>query len=76
MMARFTRVLTSKEFVELKPYIKYLHQQYGGDFTEFTATFEKLVQQRLINRTPTVRLIANRYMAEKQVPNLPKCLTV
>jgi len=75
-MARFTRVLTSKEFVELKPYIKYLHQEYRGDFAEFTATFEKLVQRRLINRTPIVRLIANGYMADKKVLNLPKCLIV
>lgn len=76
MMARFTRVLTSKEFVELKPYIKYLHQGTEVDEAEFTATLEMLVHRRLINRTPTVRVLAERYKADKQVPNLPKCLTV
>jgi hypothetical protein len=74
-MARFTRVLTSKEFVELKRYIKYLHQGTELDEAEFTATLEMLVHRRLVNRTPTVRVIAERYMADKQVPNLPKCLT-
>jgi len=75
-MARFTRVLTSKEFVELKPYIKYLHQGTAVDEAEFTATLEKLVNGRLIVRTPTIRFIAGRYKADKQVTNLPKCLTV
>ncbi len=75
-MARFTRVLTSKEFVELKPYIKYLHQGTAVDEAEFTATLEKLVNGRLIVRTPTIRFIADRYKADKQVTNLPKCLTV
>jgi hypothetical protein len=74
-MGRFTRVLTSKEFVELKPYIKYLHQGTALDEAEFKATLEMLVHRRLVNRTPTVRVIAERYMADKQVPNLPKCLT-
>lgn len=75
-MARFTRVLTSKEFVELKPYIKYLHQGTAVDEAEFTATLEILVHRRLVNRTPTVRVIAERYIADKQVLNLLKCLTV
>ena len=75
-MARFTRVLTSKEFVELKPYIKYLNQDTALDEAEFTTALEILVQGRLINRTPTVRVLAERYKADKQVPNLPKCLTV
>ena len=75
-MARFTRVLTSKEFVELKPYIKYLNQDTALDEAEFTTALEILVQGRLINRSPTVRVLAERYKADKQVPNLPKCLTV
>lgn len=75
-MARFTRVLTSKEFVELKPYIKYLHQGTEVDDAEFTTTLEMLVHRRLINRTPTVRVLSERYIADKQVPNLPKCLIV
>ena len=75
-MARFTRVLTSKEFVELKPYIKYLHQGTAVDEAEFTATLEKLVNGRLIVRTPTIRYIADRYKADKQVTHLPKCLIV
>ncbi len=75
-MARFTRVLTSKEFVELKPYIKYLHQGTAVDEAEFTATLEKLVNGRLIVRTPTIRFIADRYKADKQVTHLPKCLIV
>ncbi len=75
-MARFTRVLTSKEFLELKPYIKYLHQGTNVDEAEFSATLELLVQRRLINRTPTVRVLAERYKADKQALNLPKCLTV
>lgn len=75
-MARFTRVLTSKEFVELKPYIKYLHQGIEVDEAEFTTTLEMLVHRRLINRTPTVRVLSERYIADKQVPNLPKCLIV
>ena len=74
-MARFTRVLTSKEFVELKPYIKYLYQDSVIEDAEFTATLKMLVQRGLIDRKPTVRVIAERYMADKQVPNLPKCLT-
>jgi hypothetical protein len=74
-MAGFKRVLTSKELIELKPYIKYLHQGTALDEAEFTATLEMLVHRRLVNRTPTVRVIAERYMADKQVPNLPKCLT-
>lgn len=75
-MARFTRVLTSKKFVELKPYIKYLHQGTEVDEAEFTATLKMLVHRRLINRTPTVRVLSERYIADKQVPNLPKCLIV
>ncbi len=76
MMPRFTRVLTSKEFVELKPYIKYLHQDTAVDEAEFTATLEMLVQRRLINRTPTVRVLAERYKADTRLQNLPKCLIV
>ena len=75
-MARFTRILTSKEFVELKPYIKYLHQDYGVDAEKFAETFEMLVQKRYIFRTPAIRNIADRYMADKGVTNLPKCLIV
>lgn len=76
MMARFRRVLTSKEFVELKPYIKYLHQGTAVNEAEFTTTLEMLVHRRLLNRTPTVRVIAERFLADKQLTNLPKCLTV
>jgi hypothetical protein len=76
MMARFTRVLTSKEFVELKPYIKYLHQDTEFDAEEFAETFKMLVQRRFIFRTPTVRVLAERFLADKQVSTLPKCLTV
>jgi len=76
MMARFSRLLTSKELVELKPYIKYLHQDTEIDEAEFKETLEMLVQSRFIFRTPTIRLIAERYKADKQVANLPKCLSV
>ena len=71
-MARFSRLLTSKELVELKPYIKYLHQDTEIDEAEFKETLEMLVQSRFIFRTPTIRLIAERYKADKQVANLPK----
>lgn len=73
-MARFSRLLTSKELVELKPYIKYLHQGTEIDEADFAETLEMLVQRRFIFRTPTVRMIADRYKADKQVINLPKCL--
>ena len=76
-MARFTRILTSKEFVELKPYIKYLYKDIAtADEAEYIATLEKLVKSRLIVRTPTIRYIADRYKADKQVTHLPKCLIV
>lgn len=75
-MARFTRILTSKEFVELKPYIKYLHQDSSVDADDFAETFEMLVQKRYIFRTPAIRNIAARYIADKGVTNLPKCLIV
>jgi len=73
-MAKFSRLLNSKELVELKPYIKYLHQGTEIDEAEFADTLEMLVQRRFIFRTPTVRMIADRYKADKQVINLPKCL--
>ncbi len=75
-MSRFTRVLTSKEFLELKPYIKDLVQ--GTDFhaADMTENLEMLVKMNLIYRTPTLRIIGDRLKADKQVTNLPKCLTV
>jgi hypothetical protein len=75
-MPRLTRLLTSKEFVELKPYIKYLHQDYEVDAERFAETFELLVKKRYIFRTPAIRNIADRYIADKGVTNLPKCLIV
>ena len=76
MMARYSRLLTSKESIELKPYIKYLHQDTELDADEFAETFHMLVQRRMIFRTPTLRIIAQRFKAEKQVINVPKCLTI
>ena len=75
-MARFKRVLTSKEFFELKPYIKYLVQ--GTDFhaADMNENLEMLVKMNLIYRTPTLRIIGDRLKVDKQVTNLPKCLTV
>ena len=76
-MSRFTRVLTSKEFLELKPYIKYLLVQ-GTDFhaADMTENLEMLVKMNLIYRTPTLRIIGDRLKVDQQVTNLPKCLTV
>ena len=75
-MARFTRILTSKEFVELKPYIKYLHQDSEVNDEDFEETFKALVHKRYIFRTPAIRNIAERYIADKGATNLPKCLIV
>jgi len=75
-MARYSRLLSSKEFVELKPYIKYLHQDDEVDTEKFVETFEMLVKNRYIFRTPAIRNIADRYIADKGVTNLPKCLIV
>ncbi len=75
-MARFKRVLTSKEFFEIKPYIKYLVQSTNFDAADMTENLEMLVKMNLIYRTPTLRIIGERLKADKQLPNLPKCLIV
>lgn len=75
-MARYSRLLTSKELVELKPYIQYLNQDTELNSDEFAKLFATLVQNRFIFRTPTIRIIADRYKADKKAINLPKCLVV
>jgi hypothetical protein len=75
-MARYSRLLTSKEFLELKPYIKYLNQDDEIDAKDFEETFKALVHKRYIFRTPAIRNIAERYIADKGATNLPKCLIV
>lgn len=75
-MAGFTRALTSKEFFEIKPYIKYLVHGTDFDAADMTENLEMLVKMNLIYRTPTLRIIGNRLKADKKLPNLPKCLTV
>jgi hypothetical protein len=75
-MARYSRLLSSKEFSEVKPYLKYLHLDYEIDAKKFAETFEILVKKRHIFRTPAIRNMADGYIADKGAKNLPKCLIV
>jgi len=76
-MARFTRVLTSKEFVELKPYLKYAQQDIEiHDWEVLIRAFSVVVSEGCLYRTPFVRRLAKAYTADTGNVNLPKCLTV
>lgn len=75
-MAKFKRMLSSKELAELKPYIKYLKSDRAINEDEFLSTLEQLVRGRYIFRTPTIRHIAAKFMAETGRQKLPKCLVL
>ncbi len=74
-MARYSRLLTSKELVELKPYLKYAQQNI--EIYDWEVVIQAFIVglEGCLYRTPFVRRLAKAYIADTVNVNLPKYLS-